>query len=238
MTEEKKNAVWITGASTGIGKELAMEFAQNGEVVLATARRKNLIDNYKKENSIKADTIVPVELDITDIEAVNKFYKNYSRKYFINALVNNAGKTSFNTAEQDTLTEIKEIIDSNLIGSITAIKTVLPGMIENNSGSIINILSVVTHKVFTNSSAYSASKAGLLAYANSLREEVREKNIRIINVLPGATKTPIWPGSSLEKYSHRMMSPEELAKLIFQVYKIKSNMVTEEIVVRPIQGDL
>lgn len=234
----KNKAVWITGASTGIGKALALEFAKNGEIVLASARRKTLIDSYKKETKDFSENIIPIQLDITDFEAVQTFYKKYSKDYFINTLINNAGKTSFNSAEKDSLKEVKDIIDSNLTGSITTIKTVLPEMIEKNTGSIINILSVVTKKIFINSSTYSASKAGLLAYSNSLREEVRKNNIRIINVIPGATKTPIWPGSSLEKYSHRMMSPEDLAKLVYQIYNIKTNMVTEEIVIRPIQGDI
>jgi len=236
--KDKNKVVWVTGASTGIGKAITLEFARNGESVIATARRKNLIDAYRKELENNSDKIIPVELDITNIEDVQKFYKKYSDNYFINTLINNAGKTSFNPAEKDSLKEIKEIIDSNLIGAITTIKTVLPEMLINNSGSIINILSVVTKKVFTNSSVYSASKSGLLAYSNALREEVRKNNIRIINIIPGATKTPIWPGSSLEKYSHRMMSPEDIAKFVYQIYSIKANMVAEEIVIRPIQGDI
>jgi NADP-dependent 3-hydroxy acid dehydrogenase YdfG len=111
-------------------------------------------------------------------------------------------------------------------------------MISRNSGTIINILSVVTQKLFTNSSAYSASKSGLMAYSKVLREEVRNKNIRVLNVYPGATKTSIWPNNVLEKYSHRMITPEEIAKVVYQIYIQKSNVVTEEILLRPIQGDL
>jgi short-subunit dehydrogenase len=111
-------------------------------------------------------------------------------------------------------------------------------MIEKNNGIIINILSVVTKKIFLGSSAYSASKNGLLAYTNVVREELRKNNIRIINVLPGATKTSIWPNHVLEKHSHRMMTPEEIARIIFSLYQNKANMVVEEIVLRPVQGDL
>ncbi|MBM4171474.1 MAG: SDR family oxidoreductase [Ignavibacteria bacterium] len=236
--DQKEKAVWITGASSGIGKELTIEFANNGILVIATSRRKNLIDSYKKEIGEKAKNIVSGKLDISDPMAVEEFYNSISKKYFIRTLINNAGATSFKRAEEDSVIEIKNIIDVNLLGAIYSIKSVLPEMVKNKSGTIINILSVVTKKVFTNSSAYSASKHGLLAYSNSLREELRDKNIRIINFSPGATKTPIWPSDTLENNSHRMISPNELAKFIFQVYSNKANMVAEEIVVRPIQGDL
>ncbi len=235
---DKRKAIWITGASSGIGKALTLEFARNGETVIASSRRLNLIEAYAKEHGYENSNVIPVELDLTDLNSIEKFYQKYSIEYFIETLINNAGITSFKSAIEDSIDQIKEIINVNLLGAIYAIKKVLPEMIKNNSGSIINILSVVIHKIFTGSSAYSASKAGLLAYTNSLREEVRDNNIRIINVIPGATKTPIWESKVLEKYSHRMMSPEDLAKLIYYVYSIKNNLVTEEIIIRPIKGDL
>lgn len=233
-----KKSVWITGASSGIGKQLTIEFAKNGETVLATARRISLIENYSKELGEFSKNIIPFGVNVADLSSIQNFFSSLNGKFSITALINNAGVTSFKTAEKDSLQEVKEIVDTNLLGSIYAIKTVLPAMIENNSGTIINILSVVTQKVFTGSSAYSASKAGLKAYADSLREEVRKNNIRVINISPGATKTAIWHSSVLEKHSHRMMSPEDIAKFIYQVYSQKNNLVAEEIVMRPLQGDL
>ena len=233
-----KKSVWITGASSGIGKHLTIEFAKNGETVLATARRTSLIENYSKELGEFSKNIIPFEVNVSDVQSIQNFFNSLSEKFFVSALINNAGITSFKPAEKDSLQEIKEIVDTNLLGSIYAIKTVLPAMIENNSGTIINILSVVTQKVFTGSSAYSASKAGLKAYADSLREEIRKNNIRVINILPGAAKTAIWHTSVLEKHSHRMMSPEDIAKFVYQVYSQKNNLVAEEIVMRPLQGDI
>ena len=231
-------SVWITGASTGIGRALAKEFAANGEFVIATSRRKEVIENYAKELGDKSGNILALKLDVTDLKSMKEFYDSVSKEHNISCLINNAGLTSFNEAEKDSLETIQKIIETNLLGSIFTMKTVLPEMQKNKSGTIINMLSVVTKKIFTGSSAYSATKSGLLAYSNSLREEVRQYNIRIINVIPGATQTPIWPNSTLEKKSYRMMSPAELAKLIFNLYSVKSNMVAEEIVLRPIQGDL
>jgi short-subunit dehydrogenase len=111
-------------------------------------------------------------------------------------------------------------------------------MIENKSGTIINILSVAAKKIFTNSSIYAASKAGLELFSKVLREEVRELNIRIINIYPGATSTEIWPENAIDKFSDKMMSPEKLANFIYDIYANTSDLSPEEVVVRPITGDL
>lgn len=235
---EKKKAVWITGASSGIGKALALKFAKNGIHVLGIARRIDLLNEIKKELGEFAAFFVCHRLDVSDFSLVNEFYQKISSEYNVECLINNAGTTSFKNAIDNSIQEIEEIIQVNLLGSIYSIKTVLPEMLERKSGTIINILSVVTQKIFTASSAYSASKSGLHAYTKVLREEVRDKNIRVINVSPGATATSIWPEGVLQKYSERMMSAEAIAELIYQVYSEKSNLVSEELVLRPIKGDL
>lgn len=230
--------IWITGASSGIGKALALEFAKNEETVIATSRNFSLLQYIKKELGDKSKFLIPFELDIRDSNAVSSFFSEVSKNHDISALINNAGLSSFKPAVEDSIDEIKNIIEVNLLGAIYCIKTILPSMIQNKKGIIINILSVVTQRLFKNSSAYSASKSGLMAYSQVLREEVRDKNIRILNIYPGATKTSIWPNNVLEKYSHKMMAPEEIAKIIFQIYSQKYSVVTEEIILRPIQGDL
>jgi short-subunit dehydrogenase len=236
--DDSNSIVWITGASSGIGKALATEFALNKSLVAASARSKDALRRLKKEINDSKKELEIFPLDITNYNQVQETADKISADYKINCLINNAGATTFKLAIDNTIEEIKDEIDTNLYGSIYAIKSVLPKMIEQKQGTIINIISVAAETVLTKSSIYAASKAGLQAYTKVLREELRENNIRIINVLPGATRTPIWPNHVLEKYSERMMSPAELAKLIYHIYSIKSNLVAEEITVRPIKGDL
>ena len=88
------------------------------------------------------------------------------------------------------------------------------------------------------SSAYAASKMGLLGYTDALREEVRKHNIKIINIVPGATDTPMWPVDVRKEKSDNMMTTEDIARLLVWVYLQKGNMVVEELVVKPITGDL
>ncbi|MFA7289439.1 MAG: SDR family oxidoreductase [Melioribacteraceae bacterium] len=229
--------IFITGASSGIGKEISLKFLSNGYNVVVAARRIDLLEEIK--NGVEnPDRYHPYKLDLSDFDRAKNILERIATENEIDTLINNAGTTTFTSASEDSVEKIKNIIDINLVGSILAIKSVLPKMINKNFGTIINILSVVTEKVFTKSSVYSASKSGLLAYANVLREEVRANNIKVINVMPGATKTPIWHPKAIEKNSERMMSPKEIADLIYNLHSLEGIMVPEQLTLRPIQGDL
>ena len=233
---KQKGTIWITGASSGIGRETAIQFLQNGYCVAASARRKELLISL--EEFVGEGKLLSMELDVTDSEKISKTAAKINRVEDIACLINNAGTTTFTPVIKNNSEETKKIIETNLVGAINSIQAVLPMMIEKGKGTIINIISVAAQKTFTNSSIYAASKAGLLAYANVLREEMREYNIKVINILPGATKTPMWPNESLEKYSERMMSPKDIAKLIFDLFETKNSIVPEEIIIRPMKGDI
>jgi 3-oxoacyl-[acyl-carrier protein] reductase len=238
MIKTQKSGVWITGASSGIGKAAALEFARVGAHVFVSARR---ITQLQRLNSELKSEKLDVEIypcNVASSANVDQTVKKITSAHPLNCLINNAGITSFKTAESNSIQEINDIINTNLLGSIYAIKYVLPHMIEEGGGTIINILSVVTKKVFTNSSIYAASKNGLLGFTDSLREEVRKYNIKIINVIPGATETPMWSSDIRKENSGKMMSSEDIARLLVWLYLQKGNMVTEEVLIRPITGDL
>lgn len=232
---EKQKIVWITGASSGIGKALAEVFVSKGVLVAGTARRADLLNSLQRN---LGGLFIPLKMNVADKDSVEKVYRELNIDFEIDTLINNAGITSFRKAIEDSVETMEDIIQTNLLGSIYTIKSVLPDMIERKNGTIINILSVVTQKIFTGSSAYSASKSGLLAFTQVLREELRDKNIRVINVSPGPTATEIWNKSVLAKHSERMMRADAIANLIYRLYEEKSNLVTEEVVLRPVTGDL
>ena len=238
MINSNEKSIWITGASSGIGKAISSKFHSAGYNIIISSRQQRKLENVAKEISnssrnihiFPCDFSIPSEIDSTSNMILGQFN--------IDCLVNNAGITSFKTAEQTTSDEIKNILDTNLLGAIFAIKSVLPHMIKNGRGTIINVLSVVTHKIFTNSSVYSASKMGLLGFSNSLREEVRKHNIRVINISPGATDTSMWSEKVRNEKSQIMIRPEEVADVILWAYEKNEKLVTEEILIRPITGDL
>jgi 3-oxoacyl-[acyl-carrier protein] reductase len=238
MSKSQKSGIWITGASSGIGKAAALEFARVGTHVFVSARRITELQRLNTELKNEKLSVEIFPCNVASSANVDQTVKKIVSSHPINCLVNNAGITSFKTAEANSIQEINDIINTNLLGAIYAIKYVLPHMIEEGGGTIINVLSVVTKKVFTNSSIYAASKMGLLGYTDSLREEVRKNNIRIINVIPGATETPMWSNEVRKDNSGKMMNSEDIARLIVWLYLQKGNMVTEEILIRPITGDL
>jgi short-subunit dehydrogenase len=111
-------------------------------------------------------------------------------------------------------------------------------MIKRKRGHIINLISVAAKTVFTNSSAYSASKAGIVALFNCLRAEVRKYNIKVSNVMPGATDTAMWNPATRQKYQSRMMTPREVADIVVQVANQPKKVVIEDVIIKPIKGDL
>lgn len=228
------SSIWITGASAGIGKALVEKFTENDFHTFASARRIELLKDFFDKNNL----VESIKCDVSKFAEVERVVSEIEENHKIDCLINNAGITSFKPFVNNDIEEINNIITTNLLGSIYTIKNVLPKMIERKNGTIINILSVAAKKIFTNSSVYAASKSGLESFTKVLREEMRDKNIRIINVFPGATKTEIWPDSAINKYGDLMMDPTSLADLIFDVYQSDAKITAEEIIVRPITGDL
>lgn len=238
MMSGKDKSIWITGASSGIGKAAASKFYNSGYNIVISSRQQKKLENLAKEIGNDTSGIHIFPCDFSNSEEIDSTSNRIFSKLKIDCLINNAGITSFKTAEQTSSEEIKNIINTNLLGAIFTIKSVLPQMVKNGGGTIINVLSVVNHKVFTNSSVYSASKMGLLGFTNSLREEVRKYNIRVINISPGATDTSMWSDKVRSEKSQMMIRPEEVADVILWAYEQNEKLVTEEILIRPISGDL
>lgn len=233
---KEKTGVWITGASSGIGKAAVEEFTSVGCQVFASARRVVELERIMQSDENSLVSIFPC--NVASSTNVEQTFKKITSENNINCLINNAGITTFRSAEENSKKEIVDVINTNLLGSIYTINSVLPHMKKLGGGTIINVLSVVTKKTFTKSSVYTASKMGLLGYSRVLREEVRDFNIRIINIIPGATETSIWNHDIREENRDRMMKPESIARVMVSSFLQKDNIVSEEIVLRPLQGDL
>ena len=237
-----KNAartVWITGASSGIGRALAKTFASNGDSVIATARSEDKLDQLRSELESLGHRCDVYRCDVQQESSIRATIQFILEKYStVDLLINNAGVTYFKSFLDTTTEEFDHTIGTNLKGAFLCTKAVLPVMLAKNAGLILNIVSVTVKSVFTNSAVYAASKAGLQAMMDVLRAEVRGKGIQIVNAFPGAVLTPIWHPRQQEKYHDRMIEPDRIAELLFQVSHQPSSMMVEEIVIRPQMGDL
>ncbi len=231
--------VWITGASTGIGFELAKVFAKSGYIIVATARRKSRLVSLVNEIRFAGHEAYAFVCDVRSERSIISTKKKIIEKCgTIDILINNAAITAFKSFTDTKPPEFDDIIETNLRGSYLTTRTILPILMKKKRGHIINILSVAAHTVFKNSAAYSASKAGMLAMFNVLRAEMRKFNIKISNIMPGATDTPMWGQATRQKYSNRMMTPREVADIAFSVANQPKKVVIEDIIIKPIKGDL
>jgi len=231
--------VWITGASTGIGKEIANAFSKAGYIVVVTARRKSRLVNIVSELKFAGHESAAFVCNVASERTVHSTAKRIVEKYGkIDCLINNAGVTSFKSFLDTKVYDYDYVMDINLRGAFLCMKSVLKGMMKQKRGHIINILSVSANTVFENSSVYSASKAGLLALSNSVRAEVRKYNIKVTNILPGAVETAMWDAKTRQKNKNRMMAPEDIAHIVLQAFEQPKKVLIEDIIIRPVKGDI
>ncbi len=231
--------VWITGASRGIGRATAINFARDGAIVALTARSGTDLDTLQKELTLKGVRAVAVPCDMTSVTGINSAHAYIVQEIgTIDVLVNNAGISVFKSFIDTSIDEFDAILNTNFRGAVIATKAVLPSMIEQKKGHIFNIISITARKLFINSAAYAASKASLTTAMDVLREEVRGTGIKVVNIIPGATDTAIWPQKVREKYRDKMLQPQIVADTILTIYHQSPEVSVEEIIIRPPGGDL
>jgi NADP-dependent 3-hydroxy acid dehydrogenase YdfG len=195
--EENKNPVWfITGCSTGFGRELAKIILEKGWNAVVTARKpeqvKDLVENYE-------NTSLLLTLDVTDKEQINKAIAETEAKFGkIDVLVNNAGFGYFTSIEEGEEDKIRAQFETNVFGLINMTQAVLPGMRKNKSGHIINFSSIGGIRAFTATGYYHATKFAVEGLSESLSQEVAPLGIKVLLVEPGPFRTD-WAGRSTSR---------------------------------------
>ena len=226
----------ITGASTGIGRKLAVELSNNYFVYLISRNIDNL--NKTKEiiinNNNDCDIIVA---DITNQESVEKIYNTIHDKDNIELLINNAGIAIFKDISSTSIDDWDKTINVNLRGSFLMTRLIVEIFKVKKSGKIVFINSGAGLKPFKNSSAYVASKYGLRGFASSLREELREYNVKVISIFPGAVDTPLWDNKNVDNIREDMMNVNDLCQTIIHSINAPNNCVVEEILIKRNLGD-
>jgi NADP-dependent 3-hydroxy acid dehydrogenase YdfG len=231
--------IWITGASSGIGRALAKTFIEHGDTVAVSARRVELLRSLEAETSSYAGRCKVYPCDVGDEVQIERVVTAVLKECVaIDILINCAGVTSFKDFMNTTTAIFDEVVRINLRATFLATKAVLPSMLDGGGGVIMNILSYAGKTTYTGSSAYAAAKAGAEAMMNVVRAETRGKGIKIVNVSPGAVLTPIWQPKHQERYGHMMMKPEEIANILYDISRQPVSIMVEDIIIRPQGGDL
>ena len=229
MTKIKGSVVWLTGASSGIGEQLAYQLAAKGAKLILSARRKEELDRVKK--ACNSETVETLTIDLEDSFSLKQRSKEVNTLFGdVDILINNGGISQRDTILNTSLDVDRKLMEVNYFGSITLSKTLLPKMVERKNGHHVVITSTVGIINTPFRSGYGASKHALHGFYDVLRAEHHQDNIKVTIILPGYIKTNISYNALVGDGSHQNkmdpgqesgMSPEKCARLIIKA--IESN---------------
>lgn len=243
MQTLKNQIVFITGASSGIGKACAEQFAASGANVILTARRLDRITALAKELKTKYQIeALPIKLDVQVndqvVQVVNGLPESWKK---INILLNNAGLAlATDTIQESEISNWNTMIDTNIKGLLYVTRAILPGMIARKQGHIVNIGSVAGHEYYPRGNIYSATKHAVKAINKSLRLDLLGTNIRVSEIAPGMVETEFsevrWNDKERAKQFYadiEPLLPEDIADAVLYCTTRKPHVNVEEIIVTP-----
>lgn len=229
----------ITGASKGIGKSIALLFAKNGFNICACARNLSGLTALKTEiMSINPNVEVHLSVcDVADKTAVLQFGQFCLEKFpHIDVLINNAGVFIPGNLHSEPDGALEQLINTNLYSAYHLTRCIVPTMISNKSGHIFNICSVASKNAYDSGGSYAISKFALYGFSQNLRHELKNHKISVTAVLPGAVLTDSWKGTNLPE--SRFIDAGDVASLIYNAWSVSTRTVVEEILIRPMDGDI
>ncbi|MEK6904135.1 MAG: SDR family oxidoreductase [Nanoarchaeota archaeon] len=216
----KDKVVLITGGNSGIGKATALAFAREGAIVVIVARDRNKLNQTINELKKHNNKCLSYVCDVRDAKKVSGVVKDAIRKFWkINILVNNAGFGIYRGFCESSLDDIKEQMDVNYFGTVNFTKEVLPYMIKQRSGNIVNIASAAGKAGFPGASGYCASKFAVVGLSEALYYEMKKKGINVNLICPGAVDTPFQKNPGYEDFPHekrhkKIIKAEDVAKAV------------------------
>ena len=237
MFTSMKKTVIITGATKGIGRALAEKFATEQFNLALCARSEKDLKALKTELAGKGFEILAQKCDVSKPLELKLFAQKINQSFkTVDVLINNAGVFIPGQIYNEKPGVLEKLIETNLYSAYKLSRHLLPAMMKKKNGHIFNICSVASKQAYPDGGSYSISKFALLGFSKALREELKPFNIRVTSVVPGATLTDSWKGTDLPP--SRFMKAEDIAKSIWDIYNLSESTVVEEIVLRPVLGDL
>ena len=229
----------ITGATKGIGKAIAIKFATEGHSLAVCARNGADLDALKVElqqinPAIKVITCVA---DISKKEDVQHFALEAINTFgVIDVLINNGGVFLPGETSLEEEGTLEKMIETNLYSAYHLTRSIVPVMQSSAKAHIFNMCSIASFMAYPNGGSYSISKFALLGYTKVLRQELKDKDIKVTAIMPGATWSDSWSGVDLPH--ERLMEATDIAESVWAAYSLGKSAVVEEIIIRPQLGDL
>lgn len=229
----------VTGATQGIGKAIAEKLLDNGFSVAVCAR--SLTDLHKVENEWKekypAAQIIAHRADLAIKQDALNFVKQVLAHFdTIDVLVNNAGLYFPGKLADEPDGHLETLMNINLFSAYHITRQVLPHMKRNAGAHIFNMCSVASLRAYPNGGAYSITKYALLGFSDNLRYELMTEGIKVTSICPGATYSRSWEGSGIAQ--DRIMKVTDVADALWSAYSLSPSANVDNIILRPLQGDI
>ncbi|MGQ9731316.1 MAG: SDR family NAD(P)-dependent oxidoreductase [Candidatus Zipacnadales bacterium] len=230
LTEQ---VVLVTGAGRGIGRAIALAFAEAGCNVACLARTLSEIEATATAVRERGQKAIPIQCDITEKGAVDEAFARAAATLGpIDILVNNAGYLVIRSIAETSVEDFDRTLAVNLRGVYLCTKAVLPAMMERKHGTIINIASTSSKRWYVGQGAYCAAKHGVLGFTKVLAEELREYNIRVSAICPGGVDTRLVREQRDDIIAGEWMDPEDVARVAVFLATLPPKAAIDEVVIR------
>lgn len=229
--------VVVTGGTKGIGKAIIEKFAAEGYDLVTCSRNEVELESLKTEIEEKHDvTLSVIKADLSKKNEVIKFGEFVKEVGAVQLLVNNTGVFIPGKVSEEEDGVLEMMIDTNLYSAYHLTRMVLPLMIKENKGHIVNMCSTASITPYINGGSYCISKYAMYGMTKVLREEMKEFGIKVTSILPGPTFTASWEGVDIQE--DRFIDPIDVASSVWDVFTMSSRTVVEDVLIRPQLGDL
>ena len=235
---EGKTAI-VTGAGRGIGRAIARALAGEGAMVVLAARSRADLAAVAAEIREAGGRALAVPTDVTQDTAVEALVEQaLAQANRVDILVTSAGAASFGPLVDTKPADWDTMLALNLRAAIVCCRAVLPAMIRQHAGTILNLSSIASRRALPGSAVYTASKAGLEAFSRVLAEELRPHGVRVGVLVPGAVDTPIWDAMGSTPPRDKMLRAEDVARAALLMLTLPPHATLEELTLLPAGGIL
>lgn len=229
----------ISGGSKGLGKAIAERFAQAKFNLALCARTAEDLEKTKRDflSQYPDIEIFTQVVDVKNKAQIDTFAAaTIARFGTIDVLINNAGTYVGGEIHNEPDGVLEHLIETNLYSAYHLTRAFTPTMLANKSGHVFNICSVASLTAYPNGGSYSISKFAMYGFSKGLREELKDKGVKVTSILPGATWSDSWTGVDLP--ADRLMPSSDIGEAVFGAYSLSRVAVIEDLVIRPQLGDL
>jgi len=236
MPADSGRVAVVSGAGSGLGREIALALGRRGHPLALLGRRRAALEETLSASGGQGVTLA---CDVRDAAAVGEAAREISSRFGAAEVVVPAAGVAAVAPLADTSPEVfHDVLATNLIGAFHLMRALLPAMIERRRGFLVPILSAAARRGFPGWSAYCASKWGLAGLVAALREELRSTGVRVTALYPGATATPLWDGLPGEWDRRAMIPAGEVARAVIFALEADDRAALEELHIAPAGGDL